>query len=392
VDLHLNDEQRLIQREARELLARHCAPADVQQWLRAGVARPPELWRRIADLGWLGFALPQAHGGLGADFLDLVLLHEVCGWALVPTLFGTTTAAGLAIAACGTDAQRERWLPGIARGETAATLAIAEPEVFYDLGRITTTLAAGGEGYTLSGRKAAVECGIEADLLVVVARPPVPDQRRHVAEGEAGGKGAGAGRNAVTLAVVPRSAPGVRATPVATFGGEPAADVTFERVSLGRDAVLTGDDAGAGRFGDVLQRITVLLCAEMVGGLERVLELTTDYVREREQFGRPIGSFQAVQHALADVATALEGARYATYQAAWRLARGLPAIREVAIAKAWTSPAYTQATLTAHQLHGGMGFVTEYPLWLYSNRAKWCEARLGTADRHLETVAAALEI
>jgi len=374
VQLHLSDEQRLLCDEARDFLARHCSPADVLRWQREGVVRPADLWKRMADLGWLGLGISEADGGLGADFFDLALLHQACGRALVPTLFAATTGAALAIAAGGSAAQRGRYLPAIARGDTTATLAVAEPDAVYDLDRMAAALTRREGGYVLAGRKALIEGGGDADLLVVAARSP----------------GAGPARGGLALVVVPRATAGVRVTRVATFGDHPAADLELADVAIDAEAVLDAARDARATLDDVLLRRTVLACAEMVGGLERVLELTAEYVKGREQFGRPIGSFQAVQHALADMATALEGARYATYQAAWRLARQLPAAREVAVAKAWTSPAYKQATLTAHQLHGGMGFVTEYPLHLYSNHAKACEARFGAADRHLEIVAAAL--
>ena len=163
--------------------------------------------------------------------------------------------------------------------------------------------------------------------------------------------------------VVPRATPGVRAVPCASFAGDPQAEVEFDAVAIQRDWVL-----GREGLASVKERMATLLCADMTGGLERVLELTAAYVKGREQFGRPIGSFQAVQHALADMATTLEGARYATYQAAWRLQQGLPAAREVAIAQAWTGPAYKNATLTAHQLHGGMGVSDELNVAHYGRR------------------------
>jgi alkylation response protein AidB-like acyl-CoA dehydrogenase len=371
MELHLSDEQRLLRDEARDFLARHCGPADVERWRREGIARPAELWKRLADLGWLGFAIAEADGGLGADLLDLALLHEACGRALVPALFAATTSAALAIAAGGSGAQRARHLPAIARGEATATLAVTEPDALYDLDRVATTIGRGDGGYVVAGRKWLIECGGDANLLVVLARSA----------------GAGTEGGGFQLVVVPRATAGVRVTRVASFGDHPAADIELADVRVPREAVLEAPGGARAILDGALLRSTMLVCAEMVGGLGRVLELTTEYVKGREQFGRPIGSFQAVQHALADMATALEGARYATYQAAWRLARGLPAAREVAIAKAWTSPAYKQATLTAHQLHGGMGFVTEYPLHLYSNHAKACEARLGSPDRHLATIA-----
>jgi alkylation response protein AidB-like acyl-CoA dehydrogenase len=386
MDFRLTDEQRLIQRQARDVLLRHCPAESVRRWLDEGTARPAELWRRIAELGWLGFAVPAEHGGLGADFLDLALLHEECGRALVPTLFGCTTAAALAIVTCGTPAQQRRHLPPIARGETAATLAVLEAGAIHDPGRTAARLERRRDGgWALYGEKLCVDNGADADLLVVVARGPFPPSR--APEPAARETAADA---ALALALVERRARGITVEPLATFSGDPAARVVLDGVALGEDALLGGAADQRAALRDLDLRRTALLCAEMLGSFGRVLDLTTDYVKTREQFGRPIGSFQAVQHALADMAIALEGARCAVYQAAWRLARGLPAAREVAIAKAWISPAYTQATLTAHQLHGGMGFVTEYDLHLYSNRAKGCETKLGGAARHLDALATAL--
>jgi alkylation response protein AidB-like acyl-CoA dehydrogenase len=391
MELQLSDEQRLVRDQAREFLARHCRPTDVQRWRREGIARPPGLWKRMADLGWLGFGIAEADGGHGADFFDLALLHEACGRALVPALFAATTGAALAIAARGSAAQRARHLHAIARGETTATLAVAEPDAVYDLERVATTLAPRDRGYALTGRKWLIESGTDADLLIVAARGPAAGGARGD-PGRRDDRGAHGGHGELALVVVPRQTNGVRVIPVATFGSHPAADIALTDVPVPAEAILGGPADARGALERVLQRLTVLLCADMFGGLDRVLELTVEYVKGRQQFGRPIGSFQAVQHALADMATALEGARYATYQAAWRLARGLPAAREVAVAKAWTSPVYKHTTLTAHQLHGGMGFVTEYPLHLYSDHAKACEARLGSPDRHLEAVATILGI
>jgi alkylation response protein AidB-like acyl-CoA dehydrogenase len=369
MDFALTGEQRMLQREVRGVLDAHCSPGAVRGWLRDGVARPPDLWRRIADLGWLGFALPPEHGGLGAGFVDLVLLHEVCGGALMPTLFRTSTWATLTLLASTDAADVGRYLPDIARGAQTATLALSEARAIHDMDRIETAVTERAGGMVLSGTKCFVENGAHADWLVVSARRALD------------------GVAPAVLVVVPRAAPGVHVVPAPSFAGDPQADVVFEDVVVESRAVL--DAAG---LPAAMDRMTTLLCADMVGGFGRVVELTIAYVKERRQFGRAIGSFQAVQHVLADMAAALEGARWATYQAAWRLERGYPAAKEIAVAQAWTAPAYKAATLTAHQLHGGTGFVTEYDLYLYSNRAKAYESRLGGVDRHLERIARELDL
>lgn len=369
MDFALSDEQRMLQREARGVLRDHCSAIAVREWLRDGVARPPDLWRRVAELGWLGLAVPTEHGGLGAGFVDLVLLHEVCGSALMPTLFRTSTWAALTILATADMAGAVRYLPAIVRGEQSATVAFSEGHAVHDPDRMETIVTESARGLVLTGRKSFVENGADADWLVVSARRgPTPGAP-------------------VVLVVVPRTTRGVRTERSPSLASDPQAEVLFDDVAVESDVVLDGSGLEA-----ATERMATLLCADMVGGFGRIVELTADYVKQREQFGRAIGSFQAVQHALADMAVALEGARWATYQAAWRLERGYPAAKEIAVAQVWTAPAYKAATLTAHQLHGGMGFVTEYDLYLYSNRAKAYESRLGGVDRHLERVARELNL
>jgi alkylation response protein AidB-like acyl-CoA dehydrogenase len=355
VDFALTDEQRLVQEQARALLARHLPPEVARAQRAAGGACPPELWRVLADAGWAGYGLPRAHGGLGADLVDLALLFEECGRALVPARLRATVSAGLLLAAAGRTAE----LPALARGTQVAALAAVEPEAGADPARLTTMLSDGH----VRGTKRFVVAGAEADLFVVAAR----------------------GQPGLALALVPRSA-ATAVEPVPGWTGEPLATVRFEGAG---GEVLAEGSAAERLLAAALARERVLLAAELVGGFARVVELTVAYVKERVQFGRPIGSFQAVQHQCADMATALEASRALVRAAAWRLAHGLPAEREVAIALAWTARRFTAATLAAHQLHGGMGFVTEYPLHLYSNRARAGEVLLGTYAEHLERVARA---
>ncbi len=337
MDFSLSDEQRLVQQEARVLLSRHASPEAARAWQRDGGRCPATLWRALQEAGWPAYGLPAAVGGLGADLEDIALLFEECGRALVPSLLRTTVAAGLLLGA----ADRAEVL----RGRSAA---LVRGDVVLADGR-------------LRGEVPFVVCGGEADLLVV-----------------AGG---------TWLAAVARDAPGVEVTPLPIWAGESIARVRFADAAV--EATLLEGAAVAGLVDVAREREIVLLDAELLGGFARVLELTVEYVKGRVQFGRPIGAFQAVQHQCADMATGLEASRALVRQAAWRLARGLPAARAVAIAHAWTTSRFVAATLTAHQLHGGMGFVTEYPLHLYSNRAKAGEALLGTPAEHMDRLARA---
>ncbi len=369
MDFSLTDEQRLVQQQARELLERHAAPEAAREWQRRGGACPPELWARLAEAGWPGYAIPVDAGGLGADLVDLALLFEECGRAVVPGLLRSTTAVGLLLAAGGSPAQQAEHLRALARGALTATLAVAEPDVLHDLTRLGTVLSAAGDGYRLRGEKRFVVAGVEADLLTVAAAAP---------------------RGGLALALVPRTAPGVDVEPLPSWTGEALANVRFTDTPVSTEALVGEPRDAEALLAGALVRETALLAAELLGGLARTVELTVGYVKERVQFGRPIGSFQAVQHMCADLATWLEASRALVYQAVWRLAQGLPAAREVAIAKAWTARRFKDATLTAHQLHGGMGFVTEYPLHLFSNRAKAGEALCGTHAVQMEHIAAAM--
>jgi alkylation response protein AidB-like acyl-CoA dehydrogenase len=364
------DEQRAIQQEARRFLAAELTRERRLAWDRTAEGHDPAFWQAVARLGWLGFGLAEAHGGQGASLVDLGVLVEELGRAAAPFGIFAAIAGGLALAALGTPAQKRAWLPAVARGEKLITLAVAEEHAAADPAAFATVARRRGGGWRLSGEKRYVLQGVTADAFLVAARE---------------GRG-------VSALLVPADAPGVAVRPQKTFGKDRQSAVRFRDVALPASALAGRAGAAWPRFEALRMRLGALLCADMIGGAEAVLEMTTRHVCEREQFGVKLGTFQAVQQMVAGMAIDLEGARHVTRQALWRLAEGLPAVREVAIAKAWTGRAYRDITLTAHQLHGGAGYVIEHDLHRYSARAKEAELRFGSTEEWLDALAGELRL
>jgi alkylation response protein AidB-like acyl-CoA dehydrogenase len=372
MDLGFDESQLMLKSSAREFLQQECPTTLVRAMEGDARGYTPELWKKIADLGWLGIAIPERYGGQGLKFFDLTLLLEEMGRALLPGPFFSSTVLGaMSILEAGSEAQKAQHLPRIAGGDLIATLALTEPSATYEPSGVHATAAASRGGYVLNGVKLFVPDAQVADLLIVVARTKAAS---NPAEG-------------ITLFLVDVKAPGVAITPLVTIASDKQAEVALSNVQVPASAVLGKADQGWPTVARVVEMAAVGKCAEMLGGADRVLDMTVNYVKERVQFGRPIGSFQAVQHHCANMATDVEGCRYVTYQAAWRVSEGQPAAQEVAIAKAWVSDAYRRVCALGHQSHGAIGFTKEYDLQLFTRRAKSAEVAYGDADYHRELVA-----
>ncbi len=371
MDARFTEEQVLLRGSARELLARECPMSLVRAQLGEPCGAAAGLWNRIAEAGWLGLGFREDVGGAGLGLIEQVVLLEEMGRVLAPgPYFATALLGGAAIDLAGNAAQRRRWLPGIASGETRATIAFLEDVERWDAAAIRLAAERSGDGFRLHGAKRFVLEASSADLIVVAAC---------IGEGEAG----------VALFALDAHAPGVSIEPVALLDGtRKLATLRLTSVQLSRDDVLAGGWPALAR---VLDRAKVALCAEMIGAAERVLELSVGYAKTREQFGQPIGSFQAIQHKCADMLVALEGARSATYAAAWALQEDEPdAPVAAAMAKAFTSDAFAKIAGDGIQIHGGLGFTWEQDLHLYYKRAKVSERLFGDGAWNREIVAKAL--
>lgn len=375
MDLGLNETQQMLKNSAREFLQAECPDTYVRAMEEDARGYTPDMWQKIAEQGWLGLIFPEEYGGVGLTYLDLSVLLEEMGRALLPgPFFSTIVMGGMAIMDAGTDDQKRRLLPQICDGQHIVTLALTEPSARWDAAGIQTTAAQNADGaWTLNGTKLFVPNAHVADTYIVAART-------------------GDAERDITLFFVPGDADGVTQTLLKTIASDRQSEITLDGVSLPAEAALGEVNKGWDTIEKVLAWGAIGKCAEMVGGAEQVLEMTVEYAKQRTQFGRPIGSFQAIQHHCANMATDVEGSRYITYQAAWLLSEGESAAQEVAMAKAWVSDAYRRICALGHQCHGAIGFTKEHNMQLYSRRAKAAELAFGDTDFHLETVADGLGI
>jgi alkylation response protein AidB-like acyl-CoA dehydrogenase len=334
------------------------------------------LWRQIVALGWTGLVFPEQYGGTGGNFLDLAVLLEEMGRSLAPSpFFSTVVLGGLTVLDVGTDAQKQDILPRICSGDTIMTMALTEPSASYTPEGVETVADRVGDGFVINGTKLFVADAQAADQLLIVART---SSESDPARG-------------ITLFLTPAANQGITVTPLNTIASDRQYEVALDGVTVSAGSVLGEVGGGWPVVQRALQRAVAGKCAEMLGGADAVLEMTVEYVKQRTQFGRPVGSFQAVQHHCANMATDVEGSRNLVYQAAWRIAEGGPVDREVSMAKAWMSGAYERVCATAHQSHGAIGFTKEHDLQLYTRRAKALELTYGDANFHKELALQNLE-
>ncbi|MEO6026673.1 MAG: acyl-CoA dehydrogenase family protein [Candidatus Binatia bacterium] len=367
MDFGFSPEQEMVRESVHKLLDAQCPPTLVRAMLADERAHAPDLWRHLADLGLLGILVPAEHGGQGGTLLDLTVVLEEMGKALLPGPFFASALLGtLAIALGGSPTQRQSLLPALASGEWRATLAVGTGD---DAGAIATTATTVPAGYRLTGAIGFVMDAHVADVLVVPAQTD-------------GG---------ITLFVVEPTAPGVSIDPLRTV------DMTRRLCTVRLDgivpaaAVLGTVAGGAPVIARVLQHARVGLAVEAIGVAARALELSVAYANERKQFGRPIGSFQAVKHKCVDMMVGLETARSLVYYAAWAVSEdAADAETAVAMAKAYAGDVAKNVTSEAIQVHGGIGFTWEHTIHLYHRRALAIGAAFGSALDHRETVADAL--
>ncbi len=377
MDLGLTEEQELLKNFARDFLTNECTEKLVRDMEEDERGYTDDLWNGMANQGWMGLITSEELGGAGLHFLDLCVLLEEFGRALVPGPFINTVLASGLVEAVGTDEQKQQYCTAVAAGQHVMTLALTEPSARFDSSGVEASAVSDGSGgYVLNGTKLFVPDAHVSDTIVLVARTP----------GSQGDEG-------VSMFLVPGNAEGVSTTVLQTIAGDKQCEVKLDGVRVGADALL-GPEGGAWPIIDVAKRYyTVAYCAYLVGLAQRDFEISVDYAKERIQFGRPIGSFQAIQHKAADMITDVDGSRFIMYRAAWAVTENEPdAELQVAMAKAWCSDATRRVVAHGQQIHGGIGFTKEYIIQLYFRRQKMAELMWGDADHHREKVAELLEI
>lgn len=372
MDFALTEEQEMLKKMARDFLTEKCPKTLVMELEKDEKGYSPELWQEMADLGWMGLVFPEKYGGGGMTLVDLAVLLEEMGRACLPgPFFSTVILGGLPILDIGSEEQKEEYLPKIASGKAISTLALTEPSAKYDAASIGVKATADKDAYIINGTKLFVTDAHIADYLLCVART------NEQAKAEDG----------ITIFIVDAKSPGTGYKVLATIANDKLCEVVFDQVRVPKENILGQLDHGWSEVQKIIQRAALAKCCEMVGGIQRVLEMSVDYAKERKQYDHPIGSFQAIQHYCANMATDVEGSRITTYQAAWMLSEGLPCTKEVAIAKAWTGEACKRVIALAHQIHGAIGLTMDHDLHFYTKRAKTAEVIFGDASFYREIVA-----
>ena len=372
MNLTFSEEQEMLRKAARDFLEDKCPKKLVKQLEESEKGYSPELWQEIAELGWIGLAFPEKYGGSGMSFFDLVPLLEEMGRACFPSpFFSTAILGGLTILNVGSEEQKQQYLSQIASGKQISTLALVESDVSYNANSIKVKAIPDNGSYVITGTKMFVPDAQIADYLLCVVRTN---------EGVAIDEG-------ITIFLIDTTSSGISYSVLNTIAGDKLCEVVLDQVQVPKGNILGQLDQGWSEVPRILERAAVAKCCEVIGNMQKVLEMTVDYAKERKQFDRPIGSFQIIQHYCADMATYVDGAKLVTYQAAWMISQKLPCAKEVAVAKAWICEVSPQVTNLAHQINGAIGLTMEHDLHFYTGRAKAGELTYGDANFYRDIVA-----
>lgn len=368
-----SEEQEFLRETARRFLEERSPTEVVREVMATTEGYDQATWAELAAMGWQSMAIPEEYGGAGYSFLELVVLMEEMGRALLPAPFLSSVILGAnTILLAGSEEQKQAMLPSIASGETTATLALTEPAGRWDESGVTTAATGSGDDWVISGTKSFVLDGATATTLLTVV---VTDQ-------------------GTSILAVPADAEGLSISSQDTMDQtRKMAEVTYDNVRVPRSALLGQDGKAWSTISQVLRLGAVALAAEQVGGAQRVLEMAVEYAKVRTQFGRPIGSFQAIKHKCADMLVGVESAKSAAYYAGWAAAEDndeLPTV--AALAKSYCSEAYFSAAAENIQIHGGIGFTWEHDAHLYFKRAKSSELLFGDPAYHRTILADAIGI
>jgi len=375
MDFSFTEEQDMLRISARDFLAKECPKARVRELNKDEIGYDPQVWHRMAELGWMGLVFPEEYGGMAASFMDLVILMEEMGRTILPgPFFSTIALCALALLEYGSSDQKARFLPQITTGEAVWAFALTESSGKTKASEVGLRATLRDNGYILEGHKLFVADAHVADHILVVAR--TEDSERP--------------ERGITLFIVDAGGPNVKMEAIPTVGGDRQFKVTFDGAVVPEDSILGKVGEGRDIVDFILRRAAVLKCAEMSGACQAVLDMTSGYAKERIQFDRPIGSFQAIQHKLADMLIDVEAVQYLLYQAAWGINIGSPSPWHISAAKAKANEAYQRICIEAIAAHGAIGYTMDHDIGLYYRRVKAAQFTAGDTDLHREVIAAGL--
>ncbi len=372
LDLDFTEEQEMLREMVRGVIGQHAPNEVVRQLEDDPVGYPTDLWQQFAELDLLGLLLPESHGGSGMSMLEGVILYEELGRSLAPMphLVSCVLSAG-ALVAAGSTEQQSAWLPRVISGDAILTPAWLEPENGFGPKGVQVRAVADGDGFTITGAKRHVLFASSAAALVVLART-------------------GDAETDVDLFLVPTDAPGVTLTQQMSISSDTQYRIDFDGVKVSAADRIGAAGTGWATWSKVMADGMILAAASAVGGADYALEITVQYSKDREQFDKPLGAFQALSHYMADAKTAVDGARLLTYEAAWAHGNGKPLDRLAPMAKLFACNTYRDLTAMSQQIFGGVGFTLEYEIQMYFRRAKQLQITWNDTRRCEQLIAVAV--
>ena len=374
MDVLPSEEEQMVKNLAREFLEAECSTALVRDMEKDDLGYPPELWQKMADLGWFGMCLPEQYEGQGLPITYLGIILEEVGRAIAPVPLHSTAVASLTIAQEGTAEQRDNLLPRVSRGDLILTWAVTEQDPRYLPDTIRAEATEDGDSFLLSGTKMFVDNFNMAESCLVACRTAPPS----------------ADNEGISLLLVDTRSSGVSPTLLTTLAKDKQHKVEFNQVRVPRANLVGELNQGWPIVRRMLDQATVLLCAQMVGAARKDAEMAIEYAKNRVAFGRPIGAFQSIQHLCADMVVWVDGGQLLTYEALWKMDQGLPASVEVSQAKAFCNDKCQAAVRSSQIIHGGIGFMMEFDLHLWYRRVCAWTMRLGSSFEHRARIAQAL--
>jgi len=376
LDFELNEDQRILQKSASDFLKKECPKDLVRNLADADPGHSTELWQKIAALGWMGLLVPEKYDGIGWSFVEQAVLLEEMGYALCPAPFISTTILGAqTLLMAGNEEQKRGILPNIVAGDLILTMALTESDGGCEPSALNLMAMRKGDEWVLNGIKLFVPDALAADYILCVARTTDSTLEK-----------------GLSLFLVKTKALGVNITPLKTVSKDKQYEISFSNVCLKPGAIVGPVDGAWPAIHAIINMAGLARAAETVGVMRAVLDMTVAYAKERVQFGRPIGSFQAIQHYLADMWVDILGARSLVMKAAWKLATGRPSDKATGMAKVMVAKAGRKTTTTGHRIFGAISFTMEHDLHLYHRRALANDPTLGNSDFHYEQIAAGLEL
>jgi alkylation response protein AidB-like acyl-CoA dehydrogenase len=371
MDLRFTETQEILKKMARDFLTTECPKTMVRKLEQSEEGYSSELWKKMAELGWMGLIIPEEYGGMNYTFQDLVVLLEEIGRNILPGPFIATITSTFPILEAGNEEQKKGLLPKIAQGELILTTALLEGEGVFDASGIAVKATPKGDDFIINGTKLFVEMAHVANHILCVTRTK---------DGTSPEKG-------ITLFIVDSKTPGISCEVIPTTAADKLCEVRFNNVTVPRKNILGKIDEGWPVVEMMLRKGAIAKCAESIGAIETCVEMTVAYSKERVQYERPIGAFQALQHIMADMWTSMETSRYLVYEAAWMESEGLPCAKEASMAKAYVNEVYKNLSKWAVRVHGAIATSADHDIPLYYRRSKAADIAFGTTDFHREIVA-----